>query len=733
MTRGQNNPMTQKKFDYTKDELKKALISVGLQKGDIVICHLGMSKLGTPKEIYEGKSKFDVIYEAITETIGPQGTLITPTFSYSFCKGEIFDPLETPSEVGYFGEALRKIKGAKRSLEPIFSVAGIGPKVDELLDDLPNDCYGKDSVYDRLRQRNAKLCNIGVSLYYTPFIHHAERMAGGVPYRFLKLFSGYIKKDGKLVKENWIYMVRVLGDFSEPVSIEPDASKLNLCRSVNVGLGKIACAKSQDFYDLYQSKLSEDPWYLARGPACNPIEAEKTRVGVKEYDVDMPENANIEQMVRALWCLPRDIVSDGYDAALEALSKQVPMTIYEYPTGTECFTWIVPEKWTCHKAYLEAMDGRRLFSYSDNPLHVVSYSLPFEGEVSREELFKHLHVHRLPEAIPFVYKYYERDWGLCCSKVLKDSLTDERYRVVIKTDFSYSTLKVGEVVVPGESEECFVLCAHLCHPCMVNDDMAGVAVGIDVMRELLKRKKLRYTYRFIILPETIGSAAYLSHNEALIPKMRGGLFLDVLGASHPHMLKPSIVGDVQIDKCIHRIVKEHDPQVWLGDPINDLLNDERMFNAPGIGVPMLSLSRTIPRHEIDFPYREYHSSLDTPENADFPNIYDSRDLVLKIIDAVDVLEKSRAHKPLRQIRPVRTSIDALEENGVPKPKFKGELFCSRFKRIDYDTMGRDIFNIIFRLDGHRTVADIAQQSGMSFTRVKEILGILEKEKLIEWG
>jgi aminopeptidase-like protein/aminoglycoside N3'-acetyltransferase len=703
--------MMQKKFDYTKDELKKALASVGIQKGDIVFCQLGMSKLGTPKEIYEGKSRFDVIYEAIIETIGPQGTLLTPTFSYSFCKGEIFDPLETPSDVGYFGEALRKMKGAKRSLDPIFSVAGIGPKVNELLDDLPNDCYGKDCVYDRLRQNNAKQCNIGVDLFYTSLNHHIEQASGGVPHRFLKLFSGYIKKDGKLVKENWVYMVRVLGEFSKPTfdKLEPDASRLNLCRSVKVGLGRVICAKFQDLYDLYWSKLSEDPWYLAQGPACDPIESEKKRVGVKKYDIDMFENANIEQIVRALWYLPRDIVSDGYDAALKALSKQVPMTIYEYPTGTECFTWIIPEKWTCHEAYLETMDGRRLFSYSDNPLHVVSYSLPFEGEVGREELFKHLHTHhKLAEAIPFVFKYYERDWGLCCSKVLKDSLTDERYRVVIKADFSYGTLKVGEVVVPGKNEECFVLCAHLCHPCMVNDDMAGVAVGVDVMRELLKRKKLRYTYRFIILPETIGSAAYLSHNETLIPKMIGGLFLDMLGTGHSHMLKPSITEDSQIGKCIRLIVKEHDPRAWFGDPIKDLMNDERMFNAPGVGVPMLSLSRIMPRHEIDSPYKEYHSSFDTPENANFPDMYDSRDLVLKIIDA-------------------------LEENRVPKPKFKGELFCSRFNGIDYSTMRQAIFHVIFRLDGHRTVADISQQSGMSFKRVKEILDILEKERLIEWG
>ena len=120
-----------------------------------------------------------------------------------------------------------------------------------------------------------------------------------------------------------------------------------------------------------------------------------------------------------------------------------------------------------------------LFSYRDNPLHAVSYSLPFEGTVTREELFRHLHTHpRLDDAIPFIFKYYERDWGLCCSKNLKQSLADETYRVAIDSDFSFSSLKVGECVAKGKSDKTFVLCAHLCHPGMVNDDLSGVVVGM---------------------------------------------------------------------------------------------------------------------------------------------------------------------------------------------------------------------------------------------------------------
>ena len=171
------------------------------------------------------------------------------------------------------------------------------------------------------------------------------------------------------------------------------------------------------------------------------------------------------EMVDALWRLPRDIVSDGYDAALDALARSVPMTVHEYPTGTECWSWIVPEKWTCHEASLETLDGSRVFSYARPSAARRPYSLPFDGVVSREELFAHLHVHaRNPDAIPFIFKYYERDWGLCCTRKTRDALTDERYRVVIRSDFSYATLKVGETIVPGETDECIVLCAHLCHP-----------------------------------------------------------------------------------------------------------------------------------------------------------------------------------------------------------------------------------------------------------------------------
>jgi aminopeptidase-like protein len=416
-------------------------------------------------------------------------------------------------------------------------------------------------------------------------------------------------------------------------------------------------------------------------------------------------------LIRELWFLRRDIVSDGFDRALQRLAQEVPMTIHEYHTGEPCWTWRVPEKWTCDEAYLETLDGKRLLDYADHPLHVVSYSLPFEGVVTREELLPHLHVHpRLPDAIPFVFKYYDRDWGLCASQRLRESLTDEAYRVVIRSRFEPGSLKVGEIVIPGKSDACFVLVAHLCHPAMVNDDLSGVVVGLEVARLLLAGPQPRYTYRFLILPETIGSVAYLSHNEHLIPKMVGGLFLEMLGNDAPHALQGSFQPDSQADRCLTSAFRSLDPQGYRDVYRTIIDNDERQFNAPGVRVPMLSLSRVeAPKSAGHPPYTQYHSSLDTTEIVTQERLQGSVEVVLGLIDA-------------------------WEKNQYVVNNFKGEIFCSGYGIwIDYRTNPeghRRLFEIMERCDGTRTVADIATELDIPFQAAWEVISLLKEKELV---
>lgn len=422
------------------------------------------------------------------------------------------------------------------------------------------------------------------------------------------------------------------------------------------------------------------------------------------------------ELIEEIWFLARELVSDDYDKALFRLAEEVPMTIHEYPTGTQVWTWKVPEKWTCHEAYLETLDGRRLIDRADHPLHVVSYSLPFEGVVSRDELMKHLHVHpHQPDLIPFVFKYYQRDWGLCTTQEMHDLLDEDEYRVVIRTTFEPGLLKVGEVVVPGEVEESFVMAAHLCHPAMVNDDLAGVVVGLDAFRALLAGPKPHYTFRLLILPETIGSVSYLSHNEDLIPKMVGGLFLEMLGNDSVLALQQSFQPESQADKVLVSALKGASPEAYIGPYRSIINNDERQFNAPGVRVPMLSLSRVEKSEEnetIAPPYPQYHSSADTPAIVSQERLEAARDAILAMTAAFD-------------------------QNAYVVNHFKGEVFASGYGIwIDYRVNPeghRNLFRIMERCDGTRTVADIATELEISFQAVWEIMTSFAEKGLVSFS
>ena len=693
-------------------DLIKGLRASGLRAGDTVFVQLSLSSFGQIEGASSTEEVSRRLLSALLDLIGTEGTLLIPAFTFSFDRREEFDQANSTAVAGpwsdavEFSEMVLRHPGAVRSNDPLYSVVGVGPGAPQLLLNLPNRSTGRDSLMDRLARSSAKLCLVGVSLEQAVLLDFAEDEVS-VPWRYKKLFTGKTRHNGTSRRQGWIASVvnKPLEDQRTAIRKRVAArAELALQQPALLGHGPIFSTEIRNLLALMQAEFARD---------AETLDLRQFIKKDADISVQLPSSATMSETISALWRLPRDIVSEGYDAALNALATQVPMQIHEYPTGTECWTWLIPEKWTCRDARLETLDGHVLFSYRDNPLHVVSYSLPFDGTVMREALFQHLHTHpRLDDAIPFIFKYYERDWGLCCSKNLKESLTDEKYRVIIDSDFSFGSLKVGECVAQGKSDKSFVLCAHLCHPGMVNDDLTGVVVGMQVMRELLKRTDLRYTYRFLILPETIGSVAYLSHNLQLVPQMAGGLFLEMLGLDNPHALQLSFGGNTEMDRCLSRVLSDSGPEAWIGAFRTVVGNDERQFNAPGVRVPMLSLSRVLREQSNGWPYfPEYHSSHDTPELAPESRLAESRDLVLRMIDAI-------------------------ETNEVPINLFRGEVFCSRYGlHIDaYSNPegNRALFDILFLVDGTRSVSEIARVCGISVEAARSVLDELSTHGLIAY-
>lgn len=395
------------------------------------------------------------------------------------------------------------------------------------------------------------------------------------------------------------------------------------------------------------------------------------------------------KLINDLWLKRRDIISDGYDESLEYISKIIPLKIHEIKSGTKCWTWVVPEKWSVKEAYIKEIDGPKIINLKDHPLHVMSYSLPIDDVVKREELLKHVHTNpERPDAIPFEFKYYERNWGFCIQHNKLKDLNKDKYKVFIDSKFENGSIKVGDYTIEGNTDETIVLVAHLCHPAMVNDDLTGVAVLVDIAKQISKRNN-HYTYKFLIVPETIGSIAYLSQNENIIPKLKYGIFLEMLGNDNIHALQLSLQENTGIDRVARYIMKQKLTKFREGPFRKIIGNDEMVFNGPGVNVPMISISR--------FPYPEYHTSDDNPSIISEKNLIESKNLILEILGI-------------------------LESDYIPKRKFKGPVFLSGYGLwVDWrenKKLNENIEQIILRLEGDKSLFDIADELNIDFADVR---------------
>jgi aminopeptidase-like protein len=420
------------------------------------------------------------------------------------------------------------------------------------------------------------------------------------------------------------------------------------------------------------------------------------------------------EYIHEVWDTNRSLVTDGYDESLTALGGYLEsdLEIHEIPSGTEAWTWEIPPKWSVSDAYISDGDSK-LLKY-DHPLRVVTYSEPVDRWVYKDELFEHLHWdascelngERLPahpDAIPYVFKFYDRDWGFCIRETERELFDSaEEFYVHIDAEFSPGTLKVGEVTVEGETDETILLTAHLDHPAQVNDDLSGVAVGTKIMNALADQET-RYTYTFLVLPETIGSVAFLSQNEHRIDYIEYGIFLEMLGTNGDHALQYSYEGDTEIDRAAEHVLANREEDYDTGPFRQVIGNDEMVTNGPGVGIPTVSLSR--------WPYDEYHTSLDTPEIISEDRLQESADTALEIVDL-------------------------LEVNQTPVRQFTGPLFLSGYGLWDKwggrGDVRMDFEDMIMCLEGDHSVLDIAEAHDLHFKTAREFIEDLRERDLVRF-
>ncbi|UCB56966.1 MAG: DUF4910 domain-containing protein [Candidatus Omnitrophota bacterium] len=418
----------------------------------------------------------------------------------------------------------------------------------------------------------------------------------------------------------------------------------------------------------------------------------------------------MKNIISDLWFEKRNIVSEGFDDSLRYISKLLPMSIIEIPTGTECWSWTVPPKWSLKEGWIRR--GNKVYlDYADHPLHIMAYSEPVKKKVRKEELLSHIdtYSHR-PSAIPFGYSYYEKKWGFCIQNNKLADFREDSYEICIDSKFSPGRLKIGELVLPGKLKDEIVLIAHLCHPCMANDNLSGVAVLIATFLELAKSDSHKYTYRLLLVPETIGSIAYLSRNEHLIKNMKYGIVIDCVGHNDILSLQHSKQADTELDYCASYVLK-NEALMFREGAINKVcVSDEVVFNGPGVNIPTISLSRFKFWDEGAWPYPEYHSSDDTPDIIVQENLSKTKEVILKILEIMD-------------------------SNFVPKRTFKGPLFLSKYGLwVDWRKnrkLNSALNDVMFSLEGNKSALEIAKELDISYTELYAWLNKLERLNLIK--
>ena len=351
---------------------------------------------------------------------------------------------------------------------------------------------------------------------------------------------------------------------------------------------------------------------------------------VNKYNYD---EKSLFDHLRELFPFCRSITGDGINLSLSYFEKyHKEYQRIEFKTGEKIFDWIVPLEWNIKDAYIENLNTKERFAeFKKNNLHIVGYSMPINKTMHLDEFSERIHTHKDNKyLIPYVTSYYKKYWGFCMSKQEKNSMKKGLYKVFINSTLKKGKLNLSHAIIKGNSSKEILFSSYLCHPSMANNELSGPVVLNAILNYIKTNyKKRKYTYRFIMQPETIGSIAYLSKfKDELINKVICGFNLSCVGDERGFSYVSSPFENTLADKAIYSAIskfKNFKKYSYL-----ERGSDERQYCSPRINLPLITFSKS------KFgEYPEYHSDADDLNLVTNKGLNESLDVMKTIIDAFE--------------------------------------------------------------------------------------------------